>query len=359
VRALAARCGVTRLADITGLDRLGLPVWQAVRPAGRALSVHQGKGATALAAGIGALCEAIESHCAERVPADGPLCAFDDLPGDKAGLTPSDFSRSRRLSIPSDPIQWCRATDLLTGGEAHLPHDLVSLDFRVSGETWFDRSSNGLAVGAREEEAIRVSLLELIERDAVSTWKACGGEVRRRCELDPTTIRFDWFQAWRDRFAGLDIELRVYELAGRAGIPVLVCWIIGREEFGSGWRTFGGAAAHGSREIALFKALAEAMQSRLTHIAGTRDDILPSRFARIEASVPLSVPPTPPGIARRRWRDRDARADGADQLAAGLAQAGYRRILFRRLDKDLDGIAVTKVFVPGLAMGRRSRRRPS
>src|SRR3546814_15588111 len=56
--AAAELCGVTRLADITRLDRLGLPVWQAVRPAGRALSVHQGKGASPLAARIGALCEA-------------------------------------------------------------------------------------------------------------------------------------------------------------------------------------------------------------------------------------------------------------------------------------------------------------
>ena len=30
-RAAAAQAGVTRLADITRLDRIGLPVWQAVR----------------------------------------------------------------------------------------------------------------------------------------------------------------------------------------------------------------------------------------------------------------------------------------------------------------------------------------
>ena len=68
--AAAAQCGVTRLADITRLDRLGLPVWQAVRPAGKALSVHQGKGSSPIAAKVGALCEAIECHCAENVVAD-------------------------------------------------------------------------------------------------------------------------------------------------------------------------------------------------------------------------------------------------------------------------------------------------
>ena len=42
----AEACGVTRLADVTDLDRLGVPVFQAVRPWGLSLSVHQGKGLT-------------------------------------------------------------------------------------------------------------------------------------------------------------------------------------------------------------------------------------------------------------------------------------------------------------------------
>ncbi|MFN7174980.1 MAG: hypothetical protein ACK4MT_09825, partial [Thermaurantiacus tibetensis] len=40
VRAL----GVTRLGLLTGLDRLGLPVAQAVPPLARAIGVHAGKG---------------------------------------------------------------------------------------------------------------------------------------------------------------------------------------------------------------------------------------------------------------------------------------------------------------------------
>src|SRR3546814_8113336 len=95
--AAAELCGVTRLADITRLDRLGLPVWQAVRPAGRALSVHQGKGASPLAARIGALCEAIECHCAENAPADGPLCSFADLPPDARARSEEHTSELQSL----------------------------------------------------------------------------------------------------------------------------------------------------------------------------------------------------------------------------------------------------------------------
>src|SRR5690349_14780816 len=40
----ARALGITRIADVTGLDYLGLPVFMAVRPNARSLSVCQGKG---------------------------------------------------------------------------------------------------------------------------------------------------------------------------------------------------------------------------------------------------------------------------------------------------------------------------
>src|SRR4051795_11994988 len=44
VRPLMARMGITRLGNITGLDRIGIPVAVAVRPNSRSVSVSQGKG---------------------------------------------------------------------------------------------------------------------------------------------------------------------------------------------------------------------------------------------------------------------------------------------------------------------------
>ena len=59
--------GITRLADLTGLDRVGVPVWSAVRPRTRSLSVSQGKGIDATQAEVSAVVEAIELWCAERI----------------------------------------------------------------------------------------------------------------------------------------------------------------------------------------------------------------------------------------------------------------------------------------------------
>src|SRR5687768_13787505 len=51
------RFGITRLANVTGLDRVGIPVYQAIRPNSRGLSLSQGKGIDATAAKVSALME--------------------------------------------------------------------------------------------------------------------------------------------------------------------------------------------------------------------------------------------------------------------------------------------------------------
>jgi ribosomal protein S12 methylthiotransferase accessory factor len=53
---------VTRLADVTGLDRIGLPVYCAIRPRGLILQSTNGKGARVADAQASALMEAVEHH---------------------------------------------------------------------------------------------------------------------------------------------------------------------------------------------------------------------------------------------------------------------------------------------------------
>src|SRR5262245_22815534 len=60
-----AALGITRIADVTGLDTIGIPVCVAVRPNSRSLSVSQGKGLTLEQARVSAAMESIETHHAE------------------------------------------------------------------------------------------------------------------------------------------------------------------------------------------------------------------------------------------------------------------------------------------------------
>lgn len=328
-------------------------MWQAVRPAGKALSVHQGKGATALAARTGALCEAIESHCAENAPADGPFCAYADLDPAERAADPSDYAHTRSAAPAPGPVQWCIAEDLLSGRRCHLPHDIVSLDFTERGSTWFDRSSAGLGLGATADEATATSLLEIVERDAVGEWQRLPAAERFAAPVDTATVRFGWFLAWRDRLAALGIDIVLFAPEAVVPVPVLVCWIGAQEEYGERYRSFSGSACHPDPERALFKAFAEAAQSRLTLIAGVRDDILPSHYAARDAALPRLS-----GRAGRGFDSVQPYDGGWRRVAAALGERGYRQVAVKRLDPGLEGVAVTKVFVPGLGSLKRGRRAP-
>ena len=73
--------GITRLADLTGLDRIGVPVFAAVRPNSRSVATSQGKGLTPDAARAAALMEAVESWHAERIELPLRLASADELRG--------------------------------------------------------------------------------------------------------------------------------------------------------------------------------------------------------------------------------------------------------------------------------------
>jgi len=86
-RALMPGLGISRVTDVTRMDRLGLPVYASVRPRGHALRVHAGKGLRHADARVGALMEAVEYAAAEpRRSAWTPrTLRLDEFEGDWAG----------------------------------------------------------------------------------------------------------------------------------------------------------------------------------------------------------------------------------------------------------------------------------
>ena len=351
----ARRHGVSRLADVTRLDRIGFPVWQAVRPAGRSLSVHQGKGATPVAAKIGALCEAIESDHAERAVPDGPCCSFAALDPSERAPEVTDYAKDRRRPpAAEDTVRWCSAIGLVSGKRCWLPHQLVSLDMTERKPSIFDRSSSGLSTGASESESITTALYEVIERDAVGEWDRSVGRERLKSSLRLDSIPFEWFGYWHARLADLGIELRAFAPPALAGLPCFIVSIDGEAEFGAGARRFSGTAVHANAELALFKALAEALQSRLTFIVGVRDDILPSDYA--PSSRQAGFRPLPADLRQRRWEEFESAEPGWEPAAERLAALGYGQIVMKRLDAGDDGLVVAKLFVPGLGSLTRQRR---
>ena len=86
---LARQMGITRLGNVTGLDRIGIPVAIAVRPNSRSLAVSQGKGLALSHAMASALMEAIELFHGENLTARTRVASFQELSAEVRTLAPS------------------------------------------------------------------------------------------------------------------------------------------------------------------------------------------------------------------------------------------------------------------------------
>lgn len=258
--------GITRLAEVTRLDVMGIPVWQAIRPCSRNLTVSQGKGVSDDDAKVSALMESIEMFHAESPPCDvvattRELRAFlryeiGRLPGRVVDRWPDSL-----------PIEWSRGRFLDNGEPTLVPRDLITLDFTRKQMGWaiLIPTSNGLASGNNVAEAVLHSLYEVIERDAIAATRRTG-EYKA---IDPHQFSLPELQAVvrRGRVAGL--HLFVEDHTGKAGIPCIVARLHSSDR----WTTFTGSGCNFAPEIATLRAITEAAQSRLTAITGSRDDI--------------------------------------------------------------------------------------
>ncbi len=64
---LCRHARITRIADLTGLDRIGLPIIQAIRPAALSEVTSLGRGMSKASAAVGAIMESLERFYAEAI----------------------------------------------------------------------------------------------------------------------------------------------------------------------------------------------------------------------------------------------------------------------------------------------------
>lgn len=360
---VARRIGVTRIADITGLDVVGMPVWVAVRPNARGLSTSQGKGLTSDAAKASAMMESIETWHAENISLpvrfDSPWAmAREGTVIDVGGLS-QYADHPPRADLP---MAWIGGTEMFSGRPCWVPLECVSTNYVVSArqvsESSFVQSTNGLAGGNSRPEAIAHGLAELIERDALTGAEAAmrGFDPARRLALGSVTDA--QCRALLARLDAAGLLTALFDLTNDIGVPVYACAIVDRDET-LRWRTlppFSGYGCHLSPGVALLRAITEAVQSRLTYISGSRDDISPAEYRRGGNPDDLrSFRGLLSGCgADRRFDERDDLATASFDgdiavLLERLAAAGIGSAVWVDLGKEEIGVPVTKVVVPGLS----------
>lgn len=353
---VVAAARITRIADITRLDRIGLPCWQAIRPMGRSLSVHQGKGLTDDDARLGAVLEAWEAHCGEQFEAPIMRCAYQSLPQSIRPPALADFAKDDGDPIdPCQMIDWVVAQDW-AGHELAVPFACISMDFTRMLGTPLDRSSNGVAVGSSHEEAVAAALLEVVERDAVTEWKTTPIIDRIGDQLDFDQSTPDWLPFWQDRLRSAGAALRCYTLPSLTGTPVIAAELSDASKSATPFRAIHGHSAHPVPEIAMFRAIAETIQGRLAYIAGSRDDLLPSQYmARQDVLRVAFAMPLPVDMDGKDFRAIPHGPDSLQQMVARIESAGLGPVVVINLGR-VGPFHAVRVIACGLAARRRRRR---
>lgn len=344
---VAAAAGVTRLADLTGVDRLGVPVVQAIRPAGRSLSVTMGKAAGLAAAATGAIMEAAEQCCAEQaVAATGPLPA--------TAVAGAAATLAARLGLAPDvPVGWVRGHDLATGTPALVPLPAVTLDFTREDGAGLRADSNGLAAGATISDALVAAGCELVERDRFAGWLARDPLARAATAVDLATIEDSACRDLAGRIGAAGCTLLLWELTAPGGLPVHAAAIVEAGPAPSGLPPAFGVAARFRPAAAAHAAICEAAQTRAGLIVGARDDLGPQHYAAPAAASARVLLETMAMLPARRVLAA-AGPDVADDAAARLAWltdrlAAAGPLAWVDLTRAEIGVPVVKLIAPALA----------
>lgn len=359
-RRAAARAGVTRLADISGLGGIGLPVFQAVRPLARSLTLSQGKGRTPLAAKVSALLEACELAHAEVLPHPGAERPLAQMPAAVRRFWSGDRGPLTIDLDPARPRGWVEGCLLGSGRPMAMPWDLIALDFtRPPGE--FPAGSEGLATGNTCAEAIMAALAELIEYDLVARFEALSPPARRALQIDARTITDPELAGELALVRSAGFEPRLWSLGQRHAIPAIACKLFAHEPALDRMTPTGGSACHPDPVTAALGALREAVQGRAALVAGARDDIVAEDYhegpdrARSLIVATLAVAEGP-----LAWSDTpvlacDSAAQGTALLLKAVASLSSLPVaVFHHTPEDAE-LSIVHALAPGLLSLSRRR----
>jgi len=357
VRPLMPIMGITRVANITGLDSIGIPVVMVCRPNARSNAVSQGKGIDLVVAKASGVMEAVETWHAETITAPLKLATFEELAYthrliDVAGL-PLTLDSPFHADLP---ILWIEGRDLAGGEAVWLPYESVHANFTLpqpTGSGCFAANTNGLASGNHPLEAMAHGICEVVERDAVALWKLRGDPAFRATGIDPATIDDEACCRILDRFERAGMEVRIWDTTSDVGIACFLCLITARQEDGVSPEY--GTGCHSSRSIALLRALTEAAQARTTYIAGSRDDIPPDQYtpiAQAERREACRLMMTLHAPVRRfqdipDWQAETFAEDIAEMMRR-LQRVGAGEVVVVDLAKPMFRLPVVRVVIPGL-----------
>ena len=321
---ICKKIGVTRLSDITYLDKLYIPNYSSILPNTEdSIWVYSGKGTTKLNAKVSALMESIERYCSLPEFSTKKLIrgTYSELSKSYSKvLHPDELveAPSPTYNDEKSIVDYVIGFDIINNDKVLVPAQLAFSKFSSkppSSNVFLYSHTNGLASGNVIEEAICHSLCEVIERDAVSIADLCSSSIpysiltnivnslQKNLYSSPnliTKIPENKFVDDSSIFPDVDISeivkefyplkflVKKFEYFGISllikditqkdiGIPTFVAssieWI--NNEYGFFARGYG---THLDARVALIRSITELSQTRAVNIQGARDDLIRIKY---------------------------------------------------------------------------------
>lgn len=354
--------GVTRVAEITHLDRVGIPVYSAIRPdaAEGAVSIYAGKGATKTQAKASAMMESFERYSAELHDDHKEKCLLCVYEGSDEML--DKYIRPSTLILPNllyDPesveIEWVRSINLKDDEEVLVPANAIYHPYIPDNTAkLFQSNTNGLASGNKLEEAVFHGIMEVVERDAWSIFESKRrSKPEIRCENSENQIIKDILKKFED--AGVHVKL--IDLTADVEITTVAAVSDDTVLKDPALLTLG-VGTHLDPEIAVIRALTEVAQSRATQIHGTREDTIRAVFMRKAGYERMKR-------INSHWFGESERTVELDEIKnmAGksfkedietskklLGNCGFKDVLYVDLTRPEIEIPVVRVLIPGMEL---------
>ncbi|HJH27600.1 MAG TPA: YcaO-related McrA-glycine thioamidation protein [Methanophagales archaeon] len=366
---LKEKVGITRMEDITALDKLNIPVYSASRPEAEegAVSVYTGKGLTREQARVSVIMEAIERYSGELKARDKAKFLFESYDGgrgEKQKVDPASLILSRLSTIgPSSKLEWCEGYDLLREEEVLVPANAVFHPYVSNrGERLFRSDTNGIASGNNIEEAIFHGITEVIERDALSyvELKKNAGKQIEIDEGDGMIFELE------ERLESAGVIPHFWYIPSDTGFAT-VALALDNESKDASLLVYG-AGTHSDPRIATIRAITEAAQSRVMQIESMRRDAMKATSARLMSYDAIKK-------RNRYWfedkgngKEEKVRLDELPKRATetidgdiAVALDKLRRVVNRVIVVDVTreeiGVPVVRAIIPGFEVYARNPER--
>lgn len=348
--------GVTRVTEITHLDRVGIPVYSAIRPTAQegAVSIYAGKGATTQQAKASAMMESFERYSAEKQVSDKKRIVKGSYEDISNSLNPESLILPHEISL-NENLEWIESQDIFSEDKIMIPANSVFHPYECDNAiNLFKSNTNGLASGNVLEEAVFHGITEVIERDAWSIF-----EVRKKsnAEIDCSNVQNPIITDLMDKFKKAGIEIKLIDLTADIQVTTMAAVADDAVLKDPALLTLG-VGTHLDPEIAAIRAITEVAQSRATQIHGTREDTVRAVFMRKAGYERMKR-------INKHWFGESKKIIDLDELknkssssfkediqiaTQEIKKCGMKKAFYVDLTRDEVKVPVVRVIIPGMEL---------